>query len=175
MTPTPNPTAEQIIADAITAYWADEERSGPNRGPASHDFACGEAAAAALRAHGLLSEGADPSRQEIPLVCLGFESGSTFAVTGENAGHWVEGSPTHTPITKGAPSEEQIERATQSLWQYFNPGFAPIGPDHPDYGFYREAALTAAGVAPQAPVNPVATSPERVKSGGDSLHVLDPV
>ena len=51
---------------------------------------------------GLLSEGADPSRQEIPLVCLGFESGSTFAVTGENAGHWVEGSPTHVSIAEGA-------------------------------------------------------------------------
>lgn len=58
MTTAPNPTAEQIVADAITAYWADEERSGPNRGPLAHDFACGEAAAAALRAHGLLSEGA---------------------------------------------------------------------------------------------------------------------
>ena len=62
MTPTPNPTTEQIVADAITAYWADEERSGPNRGPLAHDFACGEAATAALRAHGLLSEGA-PSEE----------------------------------------------------------------------------------------------------------------
>lgn len=63
MTPTPNPTAEQIVADAITAYWADEERSGPNRGPLAHDFACGEAATAALRAAGLLSEGAPTEAQ----------------------------------------------------------------------------------------------------------------
>ena len=58
MTPTPNPTAEKVIADAITAYWADEERSGPNRGPEAHDRECGIDAAKALRAHGLLSEGA---------------------------------------------------------------------------------------------------------------------
>ncbi|MBL5974820.1 MAG: hypothetical protein D3X82_13930 [Candidatus Leucobacter sulfamidivorax] len=56
MTPIPNPTAEQIIADAITAYWADEERSGPNRGPNAHDRECGIDAAKALRAHSLLSE-----------------------------------------------------------------------------------------------------------------------
>lgn len=55
---TPNPTAEQIIAEAISAYWADEERSGPNRGPNGHDRECGIDAAKALRAHGLLSEGA---------------------------------------------------------------------------------------------------------------------
>lgn len=31
-------------------------------------------------------------------VSIYFDSGTTFALTGENAGHWVEGSPTHEPI-----------------------------------------------------------------------------
>ncbi len=67
MTTTPNPTAEQVIAGAITAYWDDEERSGPHRGPEAHDRACGEAAALALRAHGRLSEGAPSEEQEAAL------------------------------------------------------------------------------------------------------------
>lgn len=55
-------------------------------------------------------------------------------------------------LSVGASSEEQIERATQNLWQHFNPGFAPIDSDHPDHDFYREAALAAAaGVTPQGP------------------------
>lgn len=81
MTPTPNPTAEQIVADAITAYWADEERSGPNRGPLAHDFACGEAATAALRVAGLLSEGA-PSEEQIEKAANAMqnESGGFFSL-----------------------------------------------------------------------------------------------
>lgn len=31
-------------------------------------------------------------------VSVNFDSGTTFALTGENAGHWVEGAPTHEPI-----------------------------------------------------------------------------
>ena len=48
MTPTPNPTAEQIIEDALRDSWSDELEytDAP------------EAITAALRAHGLLSEGA---------------------------------------------------------------------------------------------------------------------
>lgn len=135
MTPTPNPTAEQIVADAITAYWADEERSGPNRGPLAHDFACGEAATAALRAAGLLSG--------------------------------------------GAPSEEQIERAARALFEdpHMSADYtwAEMVEDDPTraeiWRIDARRALTAAGVAPQARVNGVATSPEPVKNGGDSLHV----
>lgn len=91
MTTTPNPTAEQIVSEALGPYGL----IGRARDLAARN------AVEQLRTHGLLSEGTDPSRQEIPLVCLGFESGSTFAVTGENAGHWVEGSPTHVSIAEG--------------------------------------------------------------------------
>lgn len=50
-----NRTNEAIIADAITAYWRNEDRSGPNRGPEAHDMECGKAAVEALRAAGRLT------------------------------------------------------------------------------------------------------------------------
>jgi hypothetical protein len=31
-------------------------------------------------------------------VAIGFDGGTTYALTGENAGHWVEGSPTHVSV-----------------------------------------------------------------------------
>ena len=98
------------------------------------------------------SEGGDPSRQEVPLVYLGSESGSTFAVTGENAGHWVEGSPTHIPIDEGAPSEAQWDFGSSCLW---------CDPDHrgPSYSEFKHGqrhALTAAGVAPQPVIDEAA-------------------
>lgn len=40
--------------------------------------------------------------------------------------------------------EKLIAEATNKLWQYFNPGFAPISEEHPDWEFYREAAALAA-------------------------------
>lgn len=35
-------------------------------------------------------------------VAIGFDGGMTFALTGENAGHWVEGKPTHIAIEEVA-------------------------------------------------------------------------
>lgn len=62
---TDNRTNEQIVAEAITAYWQDEERSGPNRGPVAHDAECGKAAVADLEAAGRLvaAEGAAPQAE----------------------------------------------------------------------------------------------------------------
>lgn len=36
-------------------------------------------------------------------AAIGFMDGTSFAVTGPNAGHWVEGAPTHEPVG-GSPA-----------------------------------------------------------------------
>lgn len=35
----------------------------------------------------------------LPFVAIGFDGGTTLALTGDNAGHWVEGSPTHVRVS----------------------------------------------------------------------------
>lgn len=69
-------------------------------------------------------------------------------------------------------TEEQIERAAQALFAREQYGewddFHKITQDR--YRDTARAALTAAGVAPQAQANPVDTSPEPVKNGGNCLH-----
>lgn len=76
MTTTPNPTAEQIVAEAMV------DAGAPLMGPQVE-----EAVVAALRAHGLLSEG-------------------TLSIPAENVSEQAIGLH-----SEGAPSEEQIERA----------------------------------------------------------------
>ena len=57
----------------------------------------------------------------------------------------VPGCDYYTPKPAPSPdSEKLIAEATNKLWQYFNPGFAPISEEHPDWEFYREAAALAA-------------------------------
>lgn len=45
-------------------------------------------------------------------VAIWFDSGTTYALTGENAGHWVEGGPTHIPIEI---TNEQVVAAAETL------------------------------------------------------------
>lgn len=45
--------------------------------------------------------------REHPFVGIGFESGTTFALTGENVGHWVEGSPTHVPLAERQTTDRE--------------------------------------------------------------------
>lgn len=49
--------------------------------------------------------------RQVPYVSVDFDSGMTFALTGENAGHWVEGAPTHVP--QPVYDEEAIGRFIQ--------------------------------------------------------------
>lgn len=72
-----------------------------------------------------------------PHIAVYFDSGTTFALTGENAGHWVEGAPTHAPIP-GELNEAQVQAALEA-WQ-FNDGDTGKDPE----GAMR-AALLAAG------------------------------
>ncbi len=61
MTPTPNPTAEQAIAEALQDMWPDSTLFGDPWSPESHEVV---SIASKLRTHGLLSEGA-PSEEQI--------------------------------------------------------------------------------------------------------------
>lgn len=57
-------TPEEVVAGAITAYWKDESRSGPNRGPVGHDHECAVDVVAALRDAGLLAGPVDGDARE---------------------------------------------------------------------------------------------------------------
>ena len=81
----------------------------------------------------------------------------------------------HGLLSEGAPSEAQVEAAAKAMWDLRKLISDPEW-DALEYGVkleYRKdarAALVAAqGAAP--PVNSFDTTAERVKNGGDSLHV----
>lgn len=61
MTTTPNPTAEQAIAEALQDMWPDSTLFGDPWSPESHEVV---SIASKLRTHGLLSEGA-PSEEQV--------------------------------------------------------------------------------------------------------------
>jgi hypothetical protein len=47
----------------------------------------------------------------MPFIAVDFDGGATLALTGENAGSWVEGSPTHERIAPPASDDER-----EALW-----------------------------------------------------------
>lgn len=57
-------------------------------------------------------QAAEASTSGEKLVTIGFDGGTTYALTGENAGHWVEGSPTIEI------ANEQIEAVAMALHGY---------------------------------------------------------
>ena len=151
MTATPNPTAEQIVEEALNRIdlYADE---------------LPKAVVSTLRAHGLLSEGASSEeRRGINLMRdLGFD----------------ESDPEVVKARADAAFEEQIERAARAYdpeaWAARDKYAADGTGTQVELDLMVEysigkarAALTAAGVAPQEP------SQTKTKSGNNFVS-LDP-
>ena len=104
---TPNPTAEQAIAEALQDMWPDSTLFGDPWSPESHEVV---SIASKLRTHGLLSEGA-PSE----CLCYGADG-----VTDEKC-------PACKRADAGAPSEEQIEQGARALHEARNPWIVAHG------------------------------------------------